>query len=114
MCPTAFQASTLPPAFRDAVVALGSRAVLAAPLNVKGRIIGVLVISYTHPRDFADRVVALLQAFADQAALALKKDVISPSRRNTRLIRLSPTVRFRTSTVFSHVSWPSKHERKIA
>jgi GAF domain-containing protein/CheY-like chemotaxis protein len=47
-------------------------AVLAVPLRAKGQIIGALSLADATGRLFPDAEVALLQAFADQAALALE------------------------------------------
>jgi GAF domain-containing protein len=77
----------MPPALRQAVLTIGSRAVLAAPLNVKSQVVGALVVAYAEPRDFEDREVALLQAFADQAALALENAQLYASARDN-LVRL--------------------------
>jgi GAF domain-containing protein/ActR/RegA family two-component response regulator len=80
----------MPPALHQAVRALGSRAVLAAPLNVKSQVVGALVVAYAEPRDFEEREVALLQAFADQAALALENAQLYASARDN-LARLRET-----------------------
>jgi PAS domain S-box-containing protein len=50
----------------------GGRALLAVPLRAKDRLIGVLAIADQVGRAFSKTEVALLQAFADQAALALE------------------------------------------
>ena len=50
----------------------GSGAVLAVPLRAKGRIIGTLALGDVPGRVFSDPEAALLQAFGDQAALALE------------------------------------------
>ena len=50
----------------------GTRALLAAPLRAKGELIGVLLIASAVVREFSDADAALLQAFADQAALAME------------------------------------------
>jgi signal transduction histidine kinase/CheY-like chemotaxis protein len=50
----------------------GAGAVLAVPLRAKGRIIGTLALGDVAGRVFAAGEVALLQAFGDQAALALE------------------------------------------
>jgi GAF domain-containing protein/ActR/RegA family two-component response regulator len=47
-------------------------AVLAVPLRAKGQIIGALALADAPGRIFAEAEVALLQAFADQVALALE------------------------------------------
>src|SRR5947207_5037339 len=72
----------LPPALREAITGMGVRAVLATPLNVKSRVVGALVISYAAPRDFEEREIALQQAFADQAALALENALLYASARD--------------------------------
>jgi signal transduction histidine kinase/CheY-like chemotaxis protein len=50
----------------------GDGAVLAVPLRVKDRIIGTLSLGDATGRVFSEAEVALLQAFGDQAALALE------------------------------------------
>jgi PAS domain S-box-containing protein len=59
-------------AFRRRLEAMGHRAVLAAPLAVKGQIIGVLSLADGAARTFSESEVALLQGLADQAALAVR------------------------------------------
>jgi GAF domain-containing protein/CheY-like chemotaxis protein len=56
---------------RRSLEASGDRAFLAAPLRVKGQVIGVLTIAERAVRSYSDREIALLETFADQAALAL-------------------------------------------
>ncbi|MGH7314407.1 MAG: GAF domain-containing protein, partial [Candidatus Rokuibacteriota bacterium] len=50
----------------------GHCSVLAAPLRAKGSVIGSLTIGDQAGRVFSDEEIALLQTFADQAALALQ------------------------------------------
>jgi GAF domain-containing protein/CheY-like chemotaxis protein len=50
----------------------GNRAMLATPLRVKGRTIGALVLSDRAGRVFTSAELGLLQALADQAALAIE------------------------------------------
>ena len=50
----------------------GHGAVLAVPLRAKGRIIGTLALGDSAGRVFSESEVTLLQAFGDQAALALE------------------------------------------
>jgi PAS domain S-box-containing protein len=57
---------------RERAARTGLRAVLAVPLRVKGETIGTLSTGDTERRSFTDAEVALLQAFADEAALALE------------------------------------------
>ncbi|MFI5328886.1 MAG: GAF domain-containing protein, partial [Candidatus Rokuibacteriota bacterium] len=59
------------PAMRERNMAVGIVAGLAVPLRMAGNVIGVLSVGSPLPRVFAEREVALLQAFADQAAIAL-------------------------------------------
>jgi signal transduction histidine kinase len=53
-------------------VQLPFQSVLAAPLLVKGRVYGGIVVYYAHTRNFSADEVQLLDIFADQAALALE------------------------------------------
>jgi GAF domain-containing protein/anti-sigma regulatory factor (Ser/Thr protein kinase) len=62
----------LPDAVRRANIETGHHAVLAVPLRVTGRLIGVLAIADGAVREFAEDEIALLQAFADQAAVAIE------------------------------------------
>ena len=52
--------------------ASGEVAVLAVPLRAKGVMIGALGVADRRGREFTDHEAALLQAFADQASLALE------------------------------------------
>ncbi len=56
---------------RAHVQAHGQRAILAVPLHLKGRIIGVLSVGDAAGRQYTDAEVTLLQVFADQAAIAI-------------------------------------------
>jgi len=57
---------------RRRIVATGHHATLAIPLRAKGQPIGVLSITDQNARSFSDEEVDLLQAFADQAAVAIE------------------------------------------
>lgn len=61
----------LPEEIRGRIRESGTRAILAVPLRVKRQTIGVLALGDRVGRGFTDAEVALLQAFADQAAIAL-------------------------------------------
>lgn len=50
----------------------GVQACLGMPLVARGRTVGVLGIGFGRPRPFAEHEIAMGQAFADQAALALE------------------------------------------
>jgi PAS domain S-box-containing protein len=62
----------LPEYFRQGLAGVGHRAVLAAPLQVKGEIIGAISTAHAEVRTFSRADIDLLQAFADQAALAMR------------------------------------------
>ncbi len=62
----------LPPDRRQWVLASGQHAFLAVPLEVKGRIIGVLSVADRTGRRFGSADADLLRLFADQAAVALE------------------------------------------
>jgi len=57
---------------RRRIVAMDHHATLAIPLRVKGQPVGVLSITDQSARSFSDEEIALLQAFADQAAIAIE------------------------------------------
>jgi signal transduction histidine kinase/CheY-like chemotaxis protein len=59
------------PAIAARNAAIGIVAGLAVPLRVAGRVIGVLSVGSPTPRAFTAREVALLETFADQAAVAI-------------------------------------------
>jgi signal transduction histidine kinase len=62
---------TLPDEVRQRILAAGTRAYLSVPLRAHGVLIGVLTVGDVAGRVFTREEIALLQAFADQAALAL-------------------------------------------
>ena len=57
---------------RQALLALGYHAVLAAPLTVKNDVYGGLTLYYTEPHHFSAEETELAVTFADQAALAIE------------------------------------------
>ncbi|TMA85070.1 MAG: GAF domain-containing protein, partial [Deltaproteobacteria bacterium] len=57
---------------RDYQLRSGNRSMIIAPLRSHEKLIGTLALSDRTGRTFTDNEVALLQAFADQAALALE------------------------------------------
>ena len=59
-------------AFRRGLAGAGHHAVLAVPLLVKGEVIGAISTAHREIRTFTQAEVDLLQAFADQAALAMR------------------------------------------
>ena len=64
-------AVTLAPDVRQVIVAAGARAYLSVPLRAHGVLIGALTVGDVAGRVFTSEEIDLLQAFADQAALAL-------------------------------------------
>jgi PAS domain S-box-containing protein len=62
----------LPPDFKRGLAGAGHRAILAVPLQVKGEVIGAMSTAHAEVREFSQREIDLLQAFADQAALAMR------------------------------------------
>ena len=61
----------LPENVRERMIASGQRALLAVPLGPPGRAMGALTVANRHAIKFSDRERRLLEAFADQATLAL-------------------------------------------
>ena len=57
---------------RHAVGQAGARAALAVPIRLRGEILGALSIAYDVVRGFSAGDVSVLQAFADQAAVAIR------------------------------------------
>jgi GAF domain-containing protein/DNA-binding response OmpR family regulator len=57
---------------RDALVAAGYRALLAVPLLREDQVLGGLVLNRRQPGEFPAGVVALMQTFASQSALAIQ------------------------------------------
>jgi GAF domain-containing protein len=57
---------------RDALLAAGVRAVLAVPLLREARLIGSLIVTRNTPGRFAEEIIALLQTFATQSAIAIQ------------------------------------------
>jgi PAS domain S-box-containing protein len=58
--------------FRRGLAAAGHHAVLAVPLQAKGEVIGAISTAHREIRAFSQAEIDLLQAFADQAALAMR------------------------------------------
>ena len=57
---------------RDVLLTAGVRAMLAVPLLREARLIGSLIVTRNTPGRFADDVIALLQTFATQSAIAIQ------------------------------------------
>ena len=63
----------------------GDRAVLCVPIAVSGRTIGVLALGDGSARDFTPDEVVLLQAFGDQAAIALQNASLYAESQTQRI-----------------------------
>jgi class 3 adenylate cyclase/putative methionine-R-sulfoxide reductase with GAF domain len=71
------------------------RAMLAMPIEVEDDLIGVVVLVRSEPQPFSDEHIALVQTFADQAAIALTNArlIEAVERQRTELARfVSPQV----------------------
>jgi GAF domain-containing protein/CheY-like chemotaxis protein len=69
---------------REGLRRSGEGSILAVPLRVKGMVIGALGVGDRRGRAFADEEAHLLQAFADQAALALENARLFSLERSRR------------------------------
>jgi PAS domain S-box-containing protein len=58
--------------FRRGLAGAGVRGVMAVPLQVKGEVVGAMSTAHREVRSFSVAELDLLQAFADQAALAIR------------------------------------------
>jgi PAS domain S-box-containing protein len=70
---------------RARVQSSGDRAVLCVPVAVNARTIGVLALGDASTREFTSDEVALLQAFADQAAIALQNASLYAESQTQRI-----------------------------
>src|SRR5215510_14813516 len=67
-----YEAPDAPAGVRDVAKAGGWRSALAVPMFRDEQIIGAIFVSRATPGAFADREIALLQTFADQAVIAIE------------------------------------------
>ncbi len=70
---------------RARLQASGDRAVLCVPMAVSGRTVGVLALGDKSTREFTHDEVVLLQAFGDQAAIALQNASLYAESQTQRL-----------------------------
>jgi signal transduction histidine kinase len=75
---------TLTDGVREEHRRLGHRAVLAAPLRAGGPVLGTLTVADARSRRFSDAELALLQALADHAALAVRNGQLLASEQAAR------------------------------
>ena len=71
------------PRVSPATIEKGRRALVGVPLLSREEVIGVLFVKRSEPREFPDRQVRLLEAFASQAAVAIEK-----ARRHKELLEM--------------------------
>jgi two-component system NtrC family sensor kinase len=57
---------------RELAIKWGHRTILSVPLIREGRALGAILVRRTEVRPFQERHIALLRAFADQAAIAIE------------------------------------------
>jgi GAF domain-containing protein/CheY-like chemotaxis protein len=86
-----------PPEMRARVSPLPQRALIGAPLQVQGRILGVLVVAAPTGRVYTEEEIRLAQSFADQAAAALENarlydDAARGRREAERVADLARTI----------------------
>jgi GAF domain-containing protein/ActR/RegA family two-component response regulator len=91
------QKLTLSEDLRNRLVESGTRALLAAPLHAKGELIGVLAVASREIHDFTEDDANLLQAFADQAALAMQNarlygEAMRRQRESEEIARFAQTL----------------------
>jgi PAS domain S-box-containing protein len=77
--------------------AAGYRAILAAPLRVGAEVIGALYVADPRPRAFPEDTVALFEAFADHAAIAIQnarlyETATTRAERQRVLVRINQLV----------------------
>jgi GAF domain-containing protein len=77
-------AITMSDDLREGLTRTGDGAILAVPLRVKGMVIGALGVGDHRGRAFTGEEAHLLQAFADQAALALENARLFSLERSRR------------------------------
>jgi serine phosphatase RsbU (regulator of sigma subunit)/anti-sigma regulatory factor (Ser/Thr protein kinase) len=65
----------------------GIRSMLGVPLQVEGRVIGVMHIGTLAPRDFNDDDIALLQLAADRAAMGIDSARLTEQRAVTEVLQ---------------------------
>jgi two-component system, sensor histidine kinase len=63
---------TIPDDLHRAITAVGHRAACAAPLIIEGGVVGALAVGDRLGRTFDDEAIALLEVFADHAAMAVR------------------------------------------
>jgi signal transduction histidine kinase/DNA-binding response OmpR family regulator/CHASE3 domain sensor protein len=70
--PDVLEDPSYPPRLRDAVQRSGYRALLSLPLLAENQLVGGLAVYRKAPGEFPTEIIDLLQAFADQSAVAIQ------------------------------------------
>ncbi len=102
-----------PPELRAGYARAGYGAVIAVPLLIDDEPIGALGVAAGHGRCFDDETSGLLEAFADQAAVALKNARLFAAERAARAEAQAAERRFRdllqsVDAIVSEVELPSR------
>jgi PAS domain S-box-containing protein len=102
--------------FREIMLEAGYRSLAAAPLVREDRVLGGLVVRRKQPGELPDEVVALLQTFADQSAVAIHNarlfdEVQRQKRYSEALVEASPVAIATLDRGGRVVSWNPGAER---
>ena len=76
-------------------------AIVGLPLQIGGRVVGVMSVSYLEPRRFSDTELRVLRLLADQAAIAIENARLfhSEQRQTRRLALLADVARIVATTL---------------
>src|SRR6516164_5557290 len=90
---------------REIAIRHGVRTILSVPLIREGRALGAIVVRRTEVRPFEEKHVALLKAFADQAAIAIENvRLFKAEQQRTRELTESLEQQTATSEVLQVIS----------
>ena len=90
---------------RDMAIKYGHRSILAVPLIREGQALGTILVRRTEVRPFADKHIALLKTFADQAAIAIENvRLFEAEQQRTRELTESLEQQTATSEVLRVIS----------
>jgi GAF domain-containing protein/anti-sigma regulatory factor (Ser/Thr protein kinase) len=93
------------PLGRDYAIRFGHRTILAVPLIREGRALGTIIVRRTEVRPFEQKHIALLQTFADQAAIAIENvRLFEAEQQRTRELTESLQQQTATSEVLGVIS----------
>jgi GAF domain-containing protein len=93
------------PLGRELAIKFGHRTTLSVPLIREGRALGAILVRRTEVRPFEEKHIALLKAFADQAAIAIENvRLFKAERHRTRELAESLEQQTATSKVLKVIS----------